>query len=455
MRRFLTVLLLAAAPLGAQITETPVPFDSAARVRTLTPALATRFELRPPVWPVSGDFSEARLFRSSEGGHVLVVERHDRSIERHPLSTDNVAALRFAIDAAMTRAGQTVSEDRHDAISQPARGAFVRNQMLLTWLVYGPSLAAMSNDAKAGTALYLLATGASYFITTGISRKMVVTRAQNHLSSDGAFRGWGVAAGVTHALGGSDVDGRTVAAAGLAGSLGGAVLGFQRGKRLTDSEAQASASVSNFGAALSLGLSGASGLARHDDDGRGVAGVMVAGGLLGYAVGPEYPRKARYTVTRGDIQVTEVGGILGAAIGLVPFVRDGVDASPEAVFGVATAGMLAGTYVAERQWARRYDHSSWDAGQTRLGALAGILMGSAASVLAEPGLQTGYALIVGGATFGAVIGHNLANPERASSGRTGSARSNHRRLSIEANPQGLAFGAMGVPGRHSLLRLTF
>ena len=455
VRRFVTLLLLAAAPLGAQVRETPVPFDSAGRVRTLTPALVARFDLRPPAWPVAGEFTEARLLRSSDSTHVLSVERQDRTVERYSLTPDNVAALRFAIDAAMARSGQTVSEDGHDALSQPARGAFVRNQMLLTWLVYGPSLAAISQDAKAGTALYLLATGASYFVTTGISRKMVVTRAQNHLSSDGAFRGWGVAAGLTRAFAGGDADSRTYAISGLAGSLGGAVIGFQRGARLTDSEAQASASVSNLGAGLALGLLGTSGLADEDDEGRAVSAAMVAGGLLGYAVGPEYPRRARYTVTRGDIQVTEVGSILGAAIGLTPFVRDNADNSVELLFGIATAGMLGGTYIAERAWARKYNHSSWDAGQTRLGALAGILMGSAVTVLAEPGVQGGYSLVVGGATLGAILGHNLAKPERAGSVQTGDARTGNRRFSLETNPQGLMLGAMGVPGRHSLLRVTF
>ena len=414
VRRFVTLLLVAAVPLSAQVRETPVPFDSAGRVQILTPALVTRFDLRPPTWPVSGEFTEAQLLRSGENIHILSVAHADRSIDRYSLTADNVAALRFAIDAAMSRSGQAVSEDRHETISQPARGAFVRNQMLLTWLVYGPSLAAISQDAKAGTALYLLATGASYFVTTGISRKMVVTRAQNHLSSDGAVRGWGIGAGLTRAIAGGDADSRTYAIAGLAGSLSGAVIGFQRGKRLTDSEAQASASVSNLGAALGLGVLGTAGLADSEEEGRAISAVMVGGGVLGYALGPQYPRRANYTVTRGDIQVTEVASALGAAIGLTPFVRDNVDNSAQAMFAVSTATMLAATYLGERLWARKYDHSSWDAGQTRLGALAGILMGSAATVLAEPNVQTGYGLVVGGATLGAILGHNLAKPERAS-----------------------------------------
>ena len=451
MKRFATLLLCLVVPLGAltgQVTETPVAFDSAGKVRTLTPALVQRFQLATPVWPVSGDFLEARLYAVSTGGHVLGVERPDRRVERYALTADNVAALRFAIDAAMTRSGQTVTEDR-DEVSQPARGAFVRNQMLLTWAVYGPSLAALTNDAKAGTAMYLLATGASYFITTGIARKTTVTRSQNHLATDGALRGWGVGAGLAHIMEANQ--GRTVASVGLAGSLGGAITGFNRGRRLTDSEAQAATSVSNLGAATALGIGGTIGLVDATDDGRSLVAGIIGGGLIGYAVGPAYPRRARYAVTKGDIQVTEVGGLLGAAIAIVPFVKSNFDTEPEPFFGAATAGMLAGTFFTERKWARGFDHSGWDAGQTMLGMTAGALMGGAAAVLTDPTVQAGYGLVVGGGVMGALIGHNLAQPARAGTTKP-ETRVGSR---VRFDPSALGLAAAGVQGRHAVLSLSF
>ena len=455
MKRFAILLLLVAAPLGvlaAQVTETAIPFDSAGKVRTITPALVERFVLTPPAWPVAGDFLEARLFQVSTGGNVLSVERRDRSIERHQLSTEQVAALRAAVDAAMTRTGAVVTEDRMDVISEPARGAFVRNQMLATWLVYGPSLAALSGDEKTGTALYLLATGASYFITTNISRKTVVTRAQNHLATDGALRGWAMGAGLSFAMAGEDVQGKTVAAVGLAGSLGGAIAGFQRGRTLTDSEAEASTAMSNFATLLTFGLAGTSGLLGEDaDEGavRGLVAAMVGTGLVGYAAGPNYPRRARYTVTRGDIQLTSLGSTLGAALAVIPLFD--TDPSIEVGFGVATAGFLAGTYLAERNWTRKYDHSTGDATQTGLGATAGALMGSAAAVLLEPNEQTTYGLVVGGATVGALLGHNLAAPARAGTSRV-SSRVGSR---VRFEPLGLGLAAGRVPGRHALISLSF
>ena len=444
MRRFAILLLVGAAPLAAQVTETPVPFDSAGAVRTLTPALVDRFQLSPPAWPVTGAFLEARLFSSSAGGYVLAVERPDLRIDRFPLTADGVAVLRGAVQSA------SVGMAAERPLSEPVRGAFVRNQMLATWIVYGPSLAALSNDAKAGTALYLLATGASYFITTSITRRSTVTAAQNHLATDGALRGWGLGAGIVYSFTGDDVDGQTVAGAGLAGALGGAVLGFNRAKRFTDAEAQATTSVSNLFAATAFGVSGASGLIDDTNDGRVAVAATVAAGLVGYALGPTYPRRAKYAVTSGDIQVTQLGALLGGAIALTPFIRDDTDVEPEPIFAAGTAGLLLGTYLTERQWARRYDHGSWDAGQTMLGTAAGGLMGAAAAVFTEPNAQTTYALVVGGSVLGALIGHNLAGPPRAASTRTSGIGTR-----FNFDPSALGLAAAGVPGRHALISLSF
>ena len=206
--RLLALLMLVstARTVMAQVIETPVPFDSAGKIRTLTPSLVARLALVAPAWPVTGDFTVARLFEVSSGGQVLVVERSDGRLERYPLSAEHGTALRFAIDAAMRTSGSPVSDERAEPVAEPARGAFVRNQMLLTWAVYGPLLAAVADDPKVGTALVLLATGASYFATTAMSRKAIVTAAQNHLTIDGAVRGVGVGMGTLYTVSG-DADG--------------------------------------------------------------------------------------------------------------------------------------------------------------------------------------------------------------------------------------------------------
>ena len=63
MIRFLSLLLLLGATVArAQVVETPVAFDTAGRVMTVTPSIAARVQHGPPAWRVIGDFTDARLF---------------------------------------------------------------------------------------------------------------------------------------------------------------------------------------------------------------------------------------------------------------------------------------------------------------------------------------------------------------------------------------------------------
>jgi len=79
------------------VTESPAPFDSAGRIITITPPLAARIALSPDVWPVTGDYEEARLSSSSSGGYVLAVHRRGGTIERHSITPDAREALRSPV----------------------------------------------------------------------------------------------------------------------------------------------------------------------------------------------------------------------------------------------------------------------------------------------------------------------------------------------------------------------
>jgi len=453
--RAFAVAFVACVALGssalAQWSETPVPFDSAGRIRALTPALVARLALPDSVWPVRGAFVEARLYSQSTGGHVLSAVRQTGVIDRFPFTDERVVALRRAVDAGTATGGRIVAEEQPQTISGPARGAFARNQMILAFGLYGPLLAAMTDDAKTGTAMYLLATSASFFVTQSIARNKNITRAQNHLATDGAFRGWGTAAGILYAANG-DGNRKTYSGVGLAGALAGAVAGYQFGKRLSDSEAQSASSISNFAALTALGLSGATGLAQSSDDGRPTVGAMVAAGALGYALGPKYPRIARYTVTTGDVQTLTIGALLGAAAGFTPFANED-NADSQLAAGAATAGLVEVGGDVDRLLAKPYDYATSDAALLGLGSLAGVLMGAAASVLAEPSAQGTMALLTVGGIAGAVAGHKFARPPRANSAmRVGSTT---RGASMELNPVGMLLSASRAAGTHGILNVRF
>src|SRR5213078_1320578 len=60
--RLVILLVLAVVTrASAQVVETPLAFDSASKVRSLTPTLVVRLGLKPPTWPVQAEFNEARL----------------------------------------------------------------------------------------------------------------------------------------------------------------------------------------------------------------------------------------------------------------------------------------------------------------------------------------------------------------------------------------------------------
>jgi hypothetical protein len=417
LRLVILVVLTAHARLGgAQVIETPIAFDSAGKVRSLTPALATRFALEPAVWPVRGDFVEARLYVSADVGHVLVVERANGDVYRYPLALVELSALRNAIDSAMTsRIGGVVAEpatEREDV----SRGAFLRNQMILSAAVYGPLIAALANDGKTGTALYLLSTGASFFVVNNISKNTHVTRVQNDMSTDGTLRGFAVAAGLLHSFGGDDISRQTYSAVGLAGAVAGSVGGFMYGRRLTDSEAQSARTSSTLAAAAAFGALGAAGVFESTDSDRGIPPPLIAAGALGYLLGPMYPRRAAYTVTAGDVRLIPLGAAIGLGAGIAPVTRG--DQTTRALWISGTAGLLAGSLLADRAWVRPYDHTNGDATLVWLGGIAGALMGGAAAILASPveeGAVIGF--LTAGTLLGSIGGHAIAKPRPASPAR--------------------------------------
>ena len=451
----LTLALACSATLAqAQVTETPAAFDSAGRLHALTPALVARLKLQQPAWPVVGTFREARLFASSAGGQVLAVERSNAVIERFPLSVEAATQLRTVIDAALAQTGAIGTQERADVVSEPARGAFVRDQMLTTWTLYGPLVSFIAGDSRLAAAGYLFATGASYFATNRIAGRAQVTRAQNALTTDGGFRGATFGAGALYVLAGEKPDEESFAAAALAGGLGTAMLGFHLARPMTDAEVEATSAFSTLGAVtmfLSLGTFGA-----ISDSGptRGVIAPILGSAIAGYARGARYARRAPYGVTRGDVQLLKLGAGLGAMAGLAPFVGSNVDS--KVIFGAATAGLVGGGFLAHQKWVRPYEHATADATQVYLGATAGWLLGMGVNVLTEPAVQVGFAIMTGGAILGAVAGHNIANPTRVGERRANASdEAAGARPAMEYHFENLAFAAARRPGLHPVLTFRF
>ncbi|HEV7838401.1 MAG TPA: hypothetical protein VGO75_10085 [Gemmatimonadaceae bacterium] len=450
MRRLLLGALFAVAVsrIDAQVIERPVPFDSAGSLMVMTPAIAAQAGLRPPWWPVAGDFREARIFTANDSTYVLAVTRPSGVVERY-----SIAAIdRDAIRATVSKLPPEALEKRNNA-----RNAFVRGQTVDGLLFYAPAFAtAIANDGAAATAGYLVVAGGTFFAASEISRRMFISRPMNdlafNLGHNGSLAGWAT----MYLLGGER---HTQATGAFVGGLAGAALGLKLGRGMTESDAVGAAFGSDVGALIGWGTTealrgertcsqpttGLPSCGRRLSDKAEVA-LILASGIIGYPLGVLYPRNASYNVTPGDIQTLwpSLGiGVTAAAA----FISD--NPSSSAVAATLTGGAIIGIIMGDRVFVRRYDHTKAEGGQVTLGTIAGGLMGAGVGYLTDtnsPDPHVVYGLASAGALLGAIATESYITP-KTDAGR--------RRVNVTFNPGGVALLAARAPGNHSVLNVSF
>jgi hypothetical protein len=442
---------LFAGRLHAQITETPVAFDSAQRVMAITPSLVERLHLAAPQWPVSGDFRDARLYAvQPNGGYVIVVQRPAGAVERYPLTESQRASLRSTVDAGMATSGRPTAEVGSDVISEPAGNAFVRNQTILSAIAYGPLAASLVDDGAGAGALYLLTTGGTFFVTYGIAQSTTVTRAQNHLA--GTLGLAGGAAGWLTGFALADNSDKGVRTLALGSAIAGSVAGYNLGRHLSDAEAHAAGFGVHSTALTALGI--ATALNASD---RGIAATVAAAEIIGYPLGLAYPRSTSYTVTAGDVDAVGTVGVIGAMYGGAIL---GDAPRSQALGAVLTGTYLGGLLLGDAWIARTYDFTESQANLAQFGAVAGGLVGLTLPVLAGSDNNSfiwGAAAV--GATFGmaAVVSSGSIRRAGASpSSRQSRADSPSRRTpQVTFTPTSLLGVLHGTPGRYSLVNIRF
>jgi hypothetical protein len=445
------LLLFAASRISAQIVERPVPFDSAGLVTVMTPFLAERAALRPPWWPVSGDFMDARLFTANDSTYVLAVTRRTGVVERYALSSPD----RDAIRAVVSRLPRGVIVARNDA-----RNAFIKNQTLLGFLFYAPAFSiAIADNGAGATAGYFVVAGGTFFAASEISRRTSISRAQSDLATNmghnGTLAGWGA----MYAIGATR---RAQAAGAFVGGLTGASLGLGIGRNMTEADAVGAAFGSDVGALIGWGtaeaIRGKETCTPNPDptlppscsrslSNKSEVMLVLASGIIGYPMGVLYPRNARYNVTPGDIQTLWGTTMLGMATSGALFLGD--KSSGRAVATSLTAGGVIGIIAGDRFLVQRYDHSRTDGGRVVLGAVAGGLMGAGIATLTNTSNPNTH-LVLGLASVGGLIG--IIATERYLDPASDAGQP---RIRVTFNPAGFVGLATRAPGNHSLLNVRF
>jgi energy-converting hydrogenase Eha subunit C len=451
IRRLVTIGALISLPFigaSAQVIERPVPFDSAGLVTVMTPFLADKAALRPPWWPVSGEFTEARLFTANDSTYVLAVGRRTGVVERYNLT----ATDREAIRAVVSRLPREVIVARTDA-----RNGFIARQTLLGLIAYGPTFAgAIANNDAGAAAGYLVVAGGSFFAASEISRRMLVTKPQTDLSfnlgHNGALAGWATMY-LLHS------NNHMQSAGAFIGGLTGAALGLHFANAMTEADAIGAGFGSDIGALIGYGaaetIRGSSGCVQKSDgtfdcggriSDRGVVALVLASGIIGYPLGVLYPRNASYSVTPGDIQTLWPSAAIGASAASL-FLSDDPTTSHAAL--ALTSGGVVGMILGDRFLVRKFDHSRADGLRVTLGALAGGLMGAGIASLTNPS-DPNRRLVSGMATAGGLIG--VIATERYLDPSPDAGR---RGMRLTVNPMSIFFVAAHTPGNHSLLNVRF
>lgn len=456
-------LLLPTGRAQAQARERPVAFDSAGRVTVITPPLAARLGLSTPVWPVTGDYLDARLYAldDASSAFVLVVRRQREVLERYSVDAGQRRELATAIDRGNSlvtaRGGPDVVPT---FISEPVRGSYVVNQTLLGAILFGPAAATLVADPAGSTAAYLAVTGGAFFLAANMTKTTSVSRAQNHLAWHSARRGAIAADLLLYSVTGDDRGGQSYAAATLAGGIAGDVVGFVLGEPMTDAEAHGTSHGSTVTAALTGGLLGTTGVYGNNSGSRLSTALIVGVGALGYPLGLHYVRNASYRVTAGDVGTLVTSEFLATAAAAT-FLPSG-GASDKVVFGVLTAGFAVGALAGDRFLVRPFDHTESEARLLQYGSAAGALVALAVPVLTQTGNTH---VIFGAATLGGVLGavltEQLIEPQRASTGlgsaapRSSGAAGRTAAVEFRFAPESLVLAGIGLKGNHSVFSASF
>ena len=449
LRRLVLGLFLAVTRVAsAQTTETPAPFDSAARLFVITPGVATRLGLTAPTWPPAGQYIDARLYSVSPGGGFVLVARTPSGVfERFSLSDAERSALQRVIDAAVVANGRPGADVGND-VSEPAGNGFARHLTVLGALAYGPLAASLVDDESGAGAAYLAVTGLTFFISYNAGQSGHITRAQSDLASNMGLAAAGAGGLLAYSVTGNGDKGVRLVAlgSGIAGTVAGAALG----RPLTDAEAHSAVTGIEAIGAAGWALSSAVGASS-----RGIAASVAGGEALGYALGVRYPRRASFKVTAGDMNAVQTAGLVGALYGgaaLAAMDNRGAREIGITIGSSYLAGMVVGNYAI----ARREDLSTSEANIATVGAIAGGLIGLAVPVLTQ---SNDNSLIFGASGFGATLGMAITlgiTKQNRAGGAVRVGNLPRSGWSVTAPSASTLAGLVArAPGRYPLLRVTF
>ena len=336
--------------------------------------------------------------------------------------------------------------------SREMRNAFVRHQLLLGVVSYGPAFAVrLGSEPATRLAGWMVLAGGSFFAASEVARQWEITPARHVLSTRMGWRG--SASGLLIGNAARMSEGETGALT-LVGGLGGSAMGLWLGSGLTEGEAVAAVVGHDLVAASAYALTWM--VDPVSGDGAGLSGnarvaIPLVVGWTGYALGRSWAGNALYEVTAGDASLLWLGAGIGAAAATTAIIES--EPATQTVAGVLLAGGLLGVWGADRYFVRRFDHTRGEATLVISGAGAGALMGIGLGVLISGDAERNSAPTMAFGTLGAITGAWLT--ERYAQPARDEGRRYEVGSRLQLNPMGAVAALSGTPGMHSLVRFTF
>lgn len=341
------------------------------------------------------NFREARLFKISDTLYVLEIsyQPEDKLLrQRQMLSKDEVQKLQQQITEKLKPDIQEITLD------QEGRTKLVTWSTILSLGYYGWAIpvAFDIDNEKTAFALYLLSSGAGFFVPLSLTKERQVTDAAATLAVYGLTRGILHGVYFTNFIA-DDPSIRAILLSGVAVSLAEGFIGFNLANRwdLNAGTAELISVGGDFGFGLGIGT----GILADFED-RGLSGSIVTGSAIGLIAGKLLSNTQHYT--RGDAFVISGAGVIGA---YVPFAIVDMTGSEDVNVFVTSSmlGALGGLWYGNTLITGK-DFTTGQGNLIRLGALTGGLLGMGMAYLLAPEGQNNSTLYLTASSLGAIGG---------------------------------------------------
>ena len=411
--------------------EVQISIDEEGKIEYIDSKLKQKLEL----FTEYSNFREARLFQISDTSFVL-------EIYYRPQETLLKARLSFSAEEVKNfqrKVTERIKQRKPQVVlDQEGRTKLIGGTMALSLGYYGWAVPAALDvdDAKLAVALFMLTSGAGFYIPLSATRNIPVTDASTTLSLYGGTRG--IVHGISLAnLLSKKPSERGVIASGMIVSIAETFAGFHIVNRsnMSAGTTETIGVGGDFGIGMGLGTAHLANFF-DDDKEQGVAGCILLGSGLGLLGGKLLADHHPYT--RGDTYVLSATGLLGAYIPLAV-----VDISGTENEKAYTTSSMLGAFIGLGLGHKLVQGKDFTTGQgnlIRLSELAGGLLGLGVAYLVSSEEEDNSVLYLTSSSIGAAGGFWIMYRSYAQSARTSDKGSS---LNINIKPEGLFALAMG------------